>query len=297
MKVYQRRKSTAKPPVEVVPGEVPGIIQTENMQDGCVTHDKLDSQAVESDVIKAQGIETQNLKDGCVTGYKIALQAVQPQHLAPGAVGRGNIAPGAVDTDSLQDYGVTSIKIAPGAITEDKLGPNVGSALLGVDSVLTINVKDANITGPKIAGNAITATKIAAGAVGNSELAANAVTNDKILDGTIAAAKLAFNPYGITINSQAISYALVLADAGKLIDMSSAGPITLTVPKNSVVAFPIGTIVTIRQAGAGLVTIAPVDGDVTINTPTGLDFISQYSIAGLIKVAANVWTAFGALEA
>jgi len=78
--------------------------------------------------------------------------------------------------------------------------------------------------------------------------------------------------------------------------MNKATALTLTVPKNSSVAFPIGTTILIRQKGAGKVTIAPVDGDVTINNSDGLKTTNQYAVATLIKVDTNVWTAFGSLE-
>jgi hypothetical protein len=101
---------------------------------------------------------------------------------------------------------------------------------------------------------------------------------------------------GLLINEQTDTYALVLSDASKLVDMNKGTAVTLTVPKNAVVAFPIGTTLLVRQKGAGQVTIAPVDGDVTINNPDGLKITNQYGMANLIKVAENTWTAYGSLE-
>jgi len=101
----------------------------------------------------------------------------------------------------------------------------------------------------------------------------------------------------VTINEQIDSYVLVLTDDAKLIDMNKGTACTLTVPKNSSVAFTIGTAITVRQKGAGQVTIAPVDGDVTLNNPDGLKFTGQYGMATLIKVAENIWQVYGALEA
>jgi hypothetical protein len=105
-------------------------------------------------------------------------------------------------------------------------------------------------------------------------------------------------PKDITINTQETdAYTLVLADDGKLVDIDYATAATLTVPKNSVVAFPVGSMVAIRQKGAGQVTIAPVDGDVTINNADGLKITDQYIVAALIKVATDTWNAVGSLEA
>jgi hypothetical protein len=92
------------------------------------------------------------------------------------------------------------------------------------------------------------------------------------------------------------AYTLALTDNGKLVDMDKATAVTLTVPKNAVVTFPIGTSIAVRQKGAGQVTIAPVDGDVTLNYPDGLKTTNQYAMAQLIKIAINTWQIYGSLE-
>jgi len=100
----------------------------------------------------------------------------------------------------------------------------------------------------------------------------------------------------IAINEQSDDYTLVLGDRGKLVDMNKGTAVTLTVPKNSSVAFPTGTTIAINQKGAGQVTIAPVDGDVTINSSAGLKLVNQYSGATLTKVAENTWYCHGDTE-
>jgi hypothetical protein len=98
----------------------------------------------------------------------------------------------------------------------------------------------------------------------------------------------------LSINAQTDSYTLVIGDAGKLITMTKGTANTLTVPKNSAVAFPIGTQVLVYQGGEGTTTIAPVDGDVTINSADNLyDIYAQYSLVGLIKIATDTWCLFG----
>jgi len=100
----------------------------------------------------------------------------------------------------------------------------------------------------------------------------------------------------VAINEQSDDYTLVLGDRGKLIDMNKGTAVTLTVPKNSSVAFPTGTTIAINQKGAGQVTIAPVDGDVTISSSAGLKLVNQYSGATLTKVAENTWYCHGDTE-
>jgi hypothetical protein len=97
----------------------------------------------------------------------------------------------------------------------------------------------------------------------------------------------------IAINTPTSGYTLALSDASNLVDMNSASAMVLTVPKNSVVAFPVGTVVAIRQKGAGQVTITPVDGTVTLNSANGLKTSAQYAMVSILQVSTNVWAVTG----
>lgn len=116
----------------------------------------------------------------------------------------------------------------------------------------------------------------------------------RITGGNIAAV----NPSNIaqTINTQTDDYTLALSDAGKVIYMNCGDTDTLTVPKNSVIAFPVGTRVDIVQANFAI-TITPVDGDVTINVNALLTKVTngQWSGCTLLKTATDVWCLFGDL--
>ena len=102
-------------------------------------------------------------------------------------------------------------------------------------------------------------------------------------------------PVAATVNAQTgTSYTLVLADAGTFVTLSNAAPVTLTVPNNTSVAFPVGTMVNLLQLGAGQVTIA-AGGGVTVSSASGLKLADQYSSAQLIKLATNTWVAVGRL--
>lgn len=92
------------------------------------------------------------------------------------------------------------------------------------------------------------------------------------------------------------TYTLVLADEGKLVTLSNASAITLTVPPNSSVAFDVGTYIDLAQIGAGQVTVAQGSG-VTVNATPGLKFRAQYAGATLRKTATDTWLLFGDLSA
>ena len=103
------------------------------------------------------------------------------------------------------------------------------------------------------------------------------------------------DPHIQALNAQTgTSYTLVLTDHTKLVTLSNASAITLTVPPNSSVAFAVGSVIDLAQIGAGQVTVAQGSG-VTINSTPGLKLRAQYSGATLRKRATDTWLLFGDL--
>jgi hypothetical protein len=86
----------------------------------------------------------------------------------------------------------------------------------------------------------------------------------------------------------------VLADNNKLVELSNASAITVTVPTNASVAFPIGSTVNLLQTGAGQVTVSGPAGG-TLNFTPGSKFRTQWSSATLIKRATDTWVLIGDL--
>lgn len=103
----------------------------------------------------------------------------------------------------------------------------------------------------------------------------------------------------LAINAQTASYTAVLADGNNtLVTLSNASANTFTIPPNSSVAFPVGTILNFAQTGAGQTTITQGSG-VTI-TSTGATASApktrvQYSGATAIQTTANNWLILGDL--
>ncbi|MFO1141181.1 MAG: hypothetical protein U1E59_02130 [Amaricoccus sp.] len=100
------------------------------------------------------------------------------------------------------------------------------------------------------------------------------------------------------INPQsATSYTLALGDASKLVECSNAAAITVTVPPQSSVAFPISTVVHVAQAGAGQVTIAPGAGvTIKLHADFSPKTLGPEAVVSLAKVATDTWRLFGLLE-
>lgn len=99
-----------------------------------------------------------------------------------------------------------------------------------------------------------------------------------------------------SINQQTAGYTTVLTDRDKLVEVSSASGVTVTIPANSSVAYPVGTSIDILQTGSGQVTIAGAGG-VTVNATPGLKLRTQWSSATLFKRATDTWVVFGDLSA
>jgi hypothetical protein len=98
----------------------------------------------------------------------------------------------------------------------------------------------------------------------------------------------------ISINSQSSAYTLVLADNGKIVEMSTSA--TLTIPLNANAAFATGAQITILQTTSGQVTIAG-DTGVTVNGTPGLKLRAQWSSAVCVKRATDSWVVLGDLVA
>lgn len=99
----------------------------------------------------------------------------------------------------------------------------------------------------------------------------------------------------VSINPQTISYTLVIGDANKMIEMNSSSAVNVTVPPNSSVAFPVGTVIEVVQLGTGQVTIVAGSG-VTLNTPLSLLSRTRYSTLALRKRATDIWVVSGDMQ-
>lgn len=118
-------------------------------------------------------------------------------------------------------------------------------------------------------------------------------------DGPAVLATIGAEPRGqlLGINTQTVNYALLLSDAGMLVEMNTAAASNLTIPTNATVAFPILTRIDIVQYGAGQTIVVPSVG-VTLRSANGYTKLrTQYSGATLYKRGTNEWVLIGDLTA
>lgn len=85
------------------------------------------------------------------------------------------------------------------------------------------------------------------------------------------------------------AYELVLADAGRFVQMDNGDPCTLTIPANASVAFDVDTEIDIVQGGAGLLSVAITD-DTLLGEVVSF---GQYKRMKLWKRSATTWLIFG----
>jgi hypothetical protein len=98
----------------------------------------------------------------------------------------------------------------------------------------------------------------------------------------------------LTFNAQTgTTYTLVSGDVNKLVTLSNASAVTVTVPNG---VFTTGQQINLQAIGAGQVTVAS-DGTTTITSTPGLKLRARYSAATLICTGTNTFTLVGDLSA
>jgi len=100
----------------------------------------------------------------------------------------------------------------------------------------------------------------------------------------------------LTFNAKTANYTLISSDVNKLVTMSDAGTLTLTVPNG---VFTTGQQINVQRLGAGAVQIRN-DGTSVITstgaTSTAPDLRAQYSAATIICTSSNNFTVIGDLS-
>ena len=232
---------------------------------------------------------------------------------------------------SNQDWNIASGKVFKvnnvSTLTATALGSAVvGSSLTSVGTIATGVWNGTAIASGYIAGDAIDGTKLAddavdsehytdasidlahlsADSVDGTKIADDAIDSEHYTDASIDSAHLSTSlqiddpTLTFSINAQTgTTYTPVLADSGKIVTLNNGSAITLTIPPNSSVAYPVGSSLTFINIGAGLTTFAQGSG-VTIassgGTATAPSITAQHNSATCIKIATDTWQVIGAIE-
>jgi hypothetical protein len=97
-----------------------------------------------------------------------------------------------------------------------------------------------------------------------------------------------------------VDYTAVVADQyQQLVPMNKATAVAFKIPTNASAAFAVGTVITILNKGAGLVTISAVTPGTTTVLSAGATAASptlaQYKSAACIKTDTDAWYVVGAI--
>ena len=247
-----------------------------------------------------------------------------------------SIADSAITAAKIADGEITSAKIADGTIVNADINASAAIALSKLASGTSGQIIVANASGVPTwvseAGDVTISdtgvTAIASGVIVDADINASAAIAQSKIYGlttslsekaplasptftgtvTLSASGIAFTdgtqtlegvPSRTPIIQKTASYTLsALTERDDLIEMSSASAVTLSIPTDATLNFPIGTSIDVLQTGAGQVTIAAVTpGTTTVNATPGLKLRTTWSSATLFKRAANTWVVFGDLTA
>jgi len=96
---------------------------------------------------------------------------------------------------------------------------------------------------------------------------------------------------GSTVN-QTGNFTFALTNAGRITKFNSASAIAGTIPPNSSVAFPLGTVLTGIQYGAGAASWLAGSG-VTLRTASTLNFPGQWCMSHAVQIATDEWVVTG----
>ena len=124
-----------------------------------------------------------------------------------------------------------------------------------------------------------------------------AVTADLTTAQTLANKTLTSPLINLGINAQTgTTYTTVLADNGKLVTLTNAAAIAVTIPLNSSVNYPVGAQINMVQMGAGQVTVSGAGGVTIVSTGATAatpKTRAQYSTLTCVQTSTDNWLVMG----
>lgn len=160
--------------------------------------------------------------------------------------------------------------------------------------LVTTNIPESGDISSVTAGNGLSG----GGSSGAVTLTINtAITADLSTAQTLTNKTLTSPQINLGINAQTgTTYTTVLADNGKLVTLSNASAIAVTIPPNSSVTYPVGAQINMAQLGAGQVTVSGGSGVTVVSTgatASAPKARAQYSSLTAIQTSTDNWIVLG----
>lgn len=184
-------------------------------------------------------------------------------------------------------------------VTQLQNGQNYGTGVIGTTTIApgaitSALIANGNVTGDKLEGSIVLTgtpnigTALASTLTIGSVPGLTAPTNGALVQGNVV--------FHLAISPLVANYVLALTDDGKLLEFNAPSAVSVTIPLDTSVDFPIGTQITFIQTGAGQISFVPIGG-VTLNSnPANGRTRGIWTSAVLIKRAANTWILLGDLS-
>lgn len=123
------------------------------------------------------------------------------------------------------------------------------------------------------------------------------LTNKTLTSPVINTPTITGGSWNIGINAQTgTSYTTVLADNGRLVTLTNASAIAVTIPPNSSVTYPVGAQINMAQLGAGQVTVSGGSGVTIVSTggtASAPKARAQYSTLTAVQTSTDNWLIMG----
>jgi len=310
------------------------LSDTRTPTDDSVSTAKIVNSAVTADKLAGDSVTTAKIEDGAVTSAKIANGTIVDADIsASAAIAQSKIsglttdlaakAPLADPTFTGTVSGITKSMVGLGNVdnTSDANKPVSTAQASAIATAKSEAIADATAQVNAVIASAPAALNTLdelAAALGDDANFATTVTNSLATKAplasptftgtvTVAASGIAFTdgtqtkegvPSRTPIIQKTAAYTLgALTERDSLIEVSHTGgsAVSVTIPADSTLNFPIGTSIDVLQTNTGSVAIAGAGG-VTVNATPGLTLRTQWSSATLLKRAANTWVVYGDLK-
>lgn len=164
------------------------------------------------------------------------------------------------------------------------------------DDVADLNVLFKNFadTTASATGDTLTGAYTLNGSPIVTEGASQTLTNKSFANPVFTGTITGLPSPDVVVATKTASYTVTADDAHKLFVLSSATALQLLIPTDAAVALAVGTTFSVIREGAGAVSFAAVSaGTTSVQGSPGLALRAQYSMASIIKIAANTWRVAG----